>query len=71
LTANDEYIVEILQNVGLINREQAEEALEASLNQFNRVFSTDVANYRNQVSSAGINLFTDIGTLDINWKKGN
>ncbi|NCC52682.1 MAG: type II/IV secretion system protein, partial [Spartobacteria bacterium] len=28
LSANDEYIAEILQNVGLINQEQAEEALE-------------------------------------------
>jgi hypothetical protein len=50
---------------------QAEEALQAALEEFNNVFSSDVADYRSKVNSAGIELFPEINTLDINWKKGN
>ncbi|MCP4724671.1 MAG: hypothetical protein GY863_06530, partial [bacterium] len=50
---------------------QAEEALQTALDEFNNAFNLDVTNYRTQLNSAGIQLFPNIGSLDINWKKDN
>ncbi|MBI3005380.1 MAG: hypothetical protein HYY49_08180, partial [Ignavibacteriales bacterium] len=48
---------------------QAEAALESALKEFNAVFTTEVASFRQKVQAANISMVPEGEALDINWKR--
>ncbi|MFB0564397.1 MAG: hypothetical protein ACETWK_01805 [Candidatus Aminicenantaceae bacterium] len=52
----------------MIKIKQAEKVLEEALNEFNKIFSEEVAAFKEKYKAANIEFFPEKEPLDINWK---
>jgi len=50
---------------------QAEAVLESALKEFNRVFTRDVAVFKQKVQAANVSIVPEAEALDMNWKRKN
>lgn len=53
----------------LIYRQQAESALRLALDEFNRLFEKDVAEFQLKVKQANFTIFPAVEKLDLDWKR--